>query len=160
MAARDMIPKVEGLSPMESVAQAHEESGYIANLLAARAYANNTNVVWDMTMANRDSAEQRVKELRDASYTDISGVFVDIPVETSIERALARHRRGMEQQASGEGFGGRYVPPSVIKASEVSTSVNRQNFDALRDGFDSWVMYDNSVAGREPQKVAGTGIWA
>lgn len=162
MAARDMIPKVEGLSPMESVALVHEESGYIANLLAARAYANNTNVVWDMTMGNRETAEQRVKELRDAGYTDIGGVFVDIPVETSVERALARHRRGMEKQAAGEGYGGRYVPPSVIRAntSETASSRNRENFDALRDGFDSWVMYDNSVAGREPQKVAGAGAWA
>jgi hypothetical protein len=162
MAARDMIPKVEGLSPMESVALVHEESSYIANLLAARAYANNTNVVWDMTMASRESTEARLKELRGAGYTDVSGVFVDIPVETSVERALSRHREGMEKQASGDGYGGRYVPPSVIRAntSETASSKNRENFDGLRESFDSWVMYDNSVSGREPQKVAGTGPWA
>ena len=87
---------------------------------------------------------------------------MDIPVETSVERALSRHREGMEKQAAGDGFGGRYVPPSVIRAntSETASSKNRENFDALRDGFDSWVMYDNSVAGREPRKVAGAGTWA
>lgn len=160
MAEKDMIPTVEGLSPMESVALVHEESSYIANLLAARAYANNTNVVWDMTMANRDSTEARLKELRGAGYTDISGVFVDIPVETSVERALSRHREGMEKQAAGDGYGGRYVPPSVIRAntSETASSKNRENFDALQGDFTSWVIYDNSVAGREPQKVgSGTG---
>jgi predicted ABC-type ATPase len=159
MAARDMVPAVEGLSPMEASALVHVESGYVANLLAARAYANNTNVVWDTTMGSRKRIEQRIKELRSSGYTEISGVFVDIPVETSAERAATRHRQGMAEQG---GLGGRYVPPSSIrsKTSDTSSSTNRDTFDALQPDFDSWVIYDNSVAGREPQKVAGSGTWA
>lgn len=161
MAARDMIPSVEGLSPMEASPLAHEESSHIANLLAARAYASNTNVVWDITMSREASVKKRIAEMRRAGYTRIDSVFVDIPVDVSAERALARHRRGMEQQAAGEGSGGRYVPPSLIRAmaSDTSSSANRDTFDTLKPSFDSWIVYDNSVAGQEPQKVADSGNW-
>lgn len=161
MAARGMVPSVEGLSPMEASPLAHEESSHIANLLAARAYASNTNVVWDITMSREASVKKRVAEMRSAGYSRIDSVFVDIPVDTSIERALARHRSGMQRQAAGEGNGGRYVPPSLIRAmsSDTSSSANRDTFDGLKSEFDSWVVYDNSVSGREPQKVAESGTW-
>jgi predicted ABC-type ATPase len=148
MAARGMIPKVEGLSPMETAALVHEESSHIASLLAKRAYAERKNVIWDITMASRGSVERRVQEMRAAGYDDLSAVFVDIPVETSVERALARHRRGMEDYRNGKGPGGRYVPPAIIRKNESSTasSANREVFDALRtaNDFDHWSLYDNS----------------
>lgn len=161
MAERDMVPTVEGLSPLEASALVHVESGHVANLLAGRAYANNTNVVWDTTMGSRTRIEARIAEMRDAGYGVIGGVFVDIPVETSVERAMSRHREGMAQQAAGKGFGGRYVPPSAIRAktSDTASSTNRETFDALKPKLDSWVIYDNSVAGREPKKVADSGNW-
>lgn len=161
MAARDMIPKVEGLSSMEASPLVHEESSHIANLLGARAYANNTNVVWDITMSREASVKRRAAEMRKAGYTDISGVYVDIPIETSVERALARHRQGLDQANAGNGNGGRYVPPALIRAmsSDQASSINRETFDKLKTQFDSWVIYDNAVAGREPKKIAGVGQW-
>jgi hypothetical protein len=161
MASKGMVPPVDGLSLMESSALVHEESSHIANMLAARAYAEKTNIVWDITMSRKASVEKRIAEMRAAGYTDVDAVFVDIPVETSVERALGRHRRGMEKAKAGDGLGGRYVPPSIIRqnSSDTSSSANRDTFDALQPEFDSWVVYDNSVAGREPQKIAGAGVW-
>lgn len=152
MVRRGLVPKVEGLSPMESSALIHEESSHITNLLAKRSYADRKNVIWDITMASRGSAQRRIDELRASGYKDLSAVFVDIPVETSVKRALARHRRGLATPN-----GGRYVPPSIIRknASATASSANREVFDSLRSRFDQWSVYDNSGTG--PQLVASSG---
>jgi predicted ABC-type ATPase len=162
MARQGLIPDVPGLSPMEASPLVHEESSHIANMLARRAYREGINVMWDITMSKRSSVEKRITELRENGYDEIDAVFVDIPVETSVERALARHRRGMESYRTGKGFGGRYVPPALIRAnaSAAASSANRETFDQLQEQFDSWVVYDNSVAGRDPERVDGVGRWA
>ena len=160
-AKRGMIPEVKGLSPMEASALVHEESSHVANMLAKKAYANKTNVMWDITMSSKPSVEKRIKEMAAHGYSKPDAVFVDIPVETSVSRALARHRSGMESFRNGEGPGGRYVPPNIIRKNSSSTasSANREVFNSLKDRFGSHVIYDNSVAGREPQKITGNGRW-
>ena len=66
--------------------------------------------------------------------------------------AQARHRHGLEDYRDGEGLGGRYVPPHVIRANADATwgSVNRGVFEDVKPQFDSWKLYDNSVDGRGP----------
>lgn len=158
MAERDMVPRLPGLSPMEASPLIHEESSHIANMLAQRAYADRRNVIWDITMSSQGSVEKRIADMRAKGYGTIDAVFVDIPVETSVERALARHRRGMEEyDAGGAGFGGRYVPPALIRrnASSKASSANREAFDALRASFDNWQLFDNS--GSAPKKVSAGG---
>lgn len=159
MAKRGMTPEIDGLSPMETAALVHEESSHIAQMLADRAYAQKKNLIWDITMASPESTEARIKRMRDTGYTDVDAVFVDIPVETSVQRALARHRRGMEAHRSGKGEGGRYVPPSIIREniSDTHSSKNRATFEGLKSQFNSWGVWDNS--GKAPEKVAGSGRW-
>ena len=103
-------------------------------------------------MARAGSVQKRIDEMRAAGYGKISAVFVDIPVETSVQRAAARHRRGLTTPE-----GGRYVPPAIIRSNAVSgaSSANRQTFDKLKGQFDQWALYDNSGAG--PVRVAGSG---
>jgi adenylate kinase len=155
MARRGLIPEVEGLSPMEASDLAHEESSVIAKRLAHRAYADDKNVIWDITMSTGASTGGRIDALRDAGYTKIHGVFVDIPVELSAKRAEARHRHDHDAYRNGEGMGGRYIPPEVIlsNADEVWGSTNRANFEQVKGRFDSWSRYDNSVDGRRPRLV-------
>ena len=73
-------------------------------------------------------------------------MFVEIPLETSVSRAIDRHRLGMEDFRAGKGQGGRYVPPAVIRshASPTASSKNREVFDSLRDRFGRWRLFDNS----------------
>jgi len=146
MARRGMIPKVDGLSPMEAADLAHEESSYIAKRLALRASAEGKNIIWDITMSSTESTEARIKELRDAEYTRIDGLFVDIPVEMSVERTDSRHREGHESYRSGKGLGGRYVPPEVITSQRDPewSCQNRRTYESVKDGFDNWSIYDNS----------------
>jgi hypothetical protein len=152
MARRGMIPEVDGLSPMERSVLVHEESSWIATNLANRAYAERKNVIWDITMSSFESAERRIDDLRAAGYSRLTGVFVDIPAEQSVQRALERYRAGMERYRSGEGQDGRYVPPNVILAQRTpeGQTVNRQVFETSKPRFDRWMVFDNSRDGETP----------
>jgi predicted ABC-type ATPase len=155
LAERGLIPDVEGLAPMERSPLVHEESAHVARRLADRAYGERKNVIWDITMSSRESAGRRIDDLRAAGYQEIVGVFVDIPAEKSVERALARHRHGLERYRAGEGLGGRYLPPDLILRQQApgGETVNRQVFEELKPRFDRWLLYDNSVDGRDPVLV-------
>ena len=131
MARRGMIPEVDKLSPMEASDLAHEESSYIAKRLALRAMAEGKNIIWDITMSSQESTEERINNLCDAAYERIEGVFVDIPPDISIARTESRHREGHEQWRSGQRFGGRFVPPEVIKR-QLDTEWGSQNGEPTR----------------------------
>jgi len=158
MGRRGLIPDVDGLSPMEASDLVHEESSYIAKRIARRAVAEGRNVIWDITMSTQDSTEERIDNLHAAGYS-VTGIFVDIPVETSVRRAEFRHRSGHEDFRAGVGQGGRYVPPEVIRAQadEDWGSQNRKTFEAVRHRFDQWSRYDNSVDFR-PAVLAETSL--
>ncbi len=155
LARRGMIPHVEGLSPMEATDLVHEESSYIARQLALRAQADGKNVIWDITMSSRASTERRISELRSSGYDHIEGIFVDIPVETSVDRADSRHREGHDSYQAGQGLGGRFVPPQVIRAQADPEwgSSNRKTFEVIKSHLDKWSVYDNSVEGGPPTVV-------
>lgn len=146
LARRDMIPPVPDLSPMEASDLVHEESSHIAKRLARHAQADGKNLIWDVTMSSKDSTEGRIRSLREAGYTRIEGIFVDIPVEISVTRADVRHREGHDDYLAGKGLGGRFVPEELIKAHADPdlSSINRKTFEAVKHHFDSWARYDNS----------------
>jgi predicted kinase len=154
MAKRALIPEVEGLSPMEASDLVHEESSHIAKMLAARATKDGKNVIWDITMSSPQSVRQRLDDLDNAGYST-AGIFVDIPIDVAVERADVRYRTGHEDFRAGNGSGGRYVPPEVIRAQadEDWGSVNRRTFEQFKPRFTEWAVYDNSVTGRDPQLV-------
>jgi Zeta toxin len=156
MAKRGLIPKVEGLSPMEASDLVHEESSYIARQLAQRAQADGKNMVWDITMSSLESTEKRINDLRADGYTSITGIFVDIPIDVSVTRADSRHRDGEDKYRAGEGLGGRFVPPDLItsRADEHWGSQNRRTFEDLKPRFDQWILFDNGVDHRDPVRIA------
>jgi hypothetical protein len=156
MAKRGLIPKVEGLSPMEASDLVHLESSHIAKQLALRARADGKNLIWDITMASREGTEKRISDLRADGYTSVSGIFVDIPIEVSLNRAESRHRDGEEDYRMGMGLGGRYVPPDFItsQADEHWGSQNRSTFEAIKPRLDQWTMFDNGVDHRDPIRIA------
>jgi predicted kinase len=146
MARRDMIPAVDGLSPMEASDLVHEESSYVARQLALRAQADGKNVIWDITMSSRESTERRISELHSYRYVWIEGIFVDIPVDTSVTRADSRHREGQDRYRGGEGMGGRLIAPEMIRAQTDPEwgSRNRRTFEEVKNHFDRWYRFDNS----------------
>ena len=150
MARRDMIPHVEGLSPMEASDLVHEESSYLARQLALRAHVDKKNLIWDITMSTEEKTVRRIEELRAAGYTQVDGLFVEIPIATSINRTDSRHREGHDLYCTGQGLGGRYVPPEVISRQEDVEwgSKNKKTFEAVKERLNDWSVYDNSVDGR------------
>jgi predicted kinase len=151
MARRGLIPEVGGLTPMEASDLVHEECSHIAKRVARRAEADGKNIIWDITMSSRESTERRITDLRADGYS-VDGIFVDIPVDTSVRRADARHREGYNDYLAGTGLGGRYVPAELIEAQADPDwgSKNRKTFEEVRHLFDHWSRYDNSVDGRPP----------
>lgn len=159
MIRRGMAPEIPGhpeLTPMERSALFHAESAYLADMLMERALASGRNVVIDATMGNKEAPLSRLARLRELGYS-VRGIFVDIPVSTSLERSAARYRWGMREWRDKRGSGGRPVPPRFItgQARPGGGSVNRQVFDELtREGvFDQAEVYDNS--GDAPRRVGG-----
>jgi hypothetical protein len=140
---------------MEASDLVHKESSYIARQLAARAQVDGKNLIWDIQLSSRESAEDRIDNLRTAGYERIDAVFVDIPIEVSLQRADARHRDGEEKYRSGIGLGGRYVPPEAVTVQADSEwgSKNRKAFEELKPSFNQWRRYDNSTDGGHPKLV-------
>jgi predicted kinase len=155
LAQRDLIPAIENLSPMEASDLVHEESSYIAKRLARRAQADGKNIVWDITMSSRASTEGRIESLRTSGYTQIDGIFVDIPITTSEARVEARYKLGQGEYHLSNGYGGRFVPPELIRshADPVWGSVNRKIFEEIKGQFSSWSIYDNSTDGHPPTLI-------
>jgi predicted ABC-type ATPase len=155
LAEEGLIADVPGLSPMETTVLAHDESSLLARRLALLAMSEGKNIIWDITLSSKDSAVGRVQELRAAGYEHIKGIFVDIPIETSLARSEARHRRGHDEYLNGKGFGGRYVPPEVItrQFDKDHGTANRRTFEEIKDNLSDWAIYDNSVDGRPPMLV-------
>ncbi|HUD39258.1 MAG TPA: hypothetical protein VMR14_20340, partial [Streptosporangiaceae bacterium] len=105
------------------------------------------------------SATARVDELRAAGYHRVEGIFVDIPIETSVTRAAERHRRGHDRYLNGDGLGGRYVSADIIRsqADPDYGSVNRRAFETIKDRLSYWAVYDNSVYGQQAVLVGESG---
>jgi zeta toxin len=147
LAKRGLLPELDGLSPMEASGLAHEESSYLAKQLALRAMADGKNLIWDVTMSSSSSTERRIDELRQSDYGHVTGIFVDIPIDTSLARAAERHRRGHDQFLDGTGMGGRYISPEAIRAQSDPEygSTNRHAFETVKTLFDDWAIYDDST---------------
>jgi hypothetical protein len=154
-----MVPEIAGLSPMEASDLVHEESSYIAKQLALRAMPEGKNLIWDITMASRESTEKRISVLRAAGYVAVEGIFVDIPVDVGIRRSEARHREGHDSYRAGHGPGGRFVPAEVIRSQADPDwgSRNRTTFEQIKPQLDAWLQCDNSVDGRAPVLVDSGG---
>jgi predicted kinase len=153
MAARSMIPHVEGLTPMEASTLVHQEAGSIADALAHRAMSDGRNVMWDVTMSNGQATEWAMSEMRKNGYRKIDGLFVDVPAAVSEARVQARWQDGVERWLGGDqtSYGGRYVPPSVTRRAHGTGDVStpRRTFESLKDGFSTWALYDNSSEGEQ-----------
>jgi predicted ABC-type ATPase len=152
MARRRLVPQIDGLTPMEATYLVHEETSHIAKRLGHLVYAAQKNVIWDVTMSRRSSVEERITTLRAGGYATVEGIFIDVPIDVSIQRADLRHRYGHEQFRMGISLGGRHVPAELIlaQADPELSSKNRRVFEELKLRLDCWSLYDNSVDGKAP----------
>jgi hypothetical protein len=115
MAARGLIPVMARLTPMDMADLAHAEAQFLAKRAGLRALADGRNLIWDISMASAPATHALLDTLRLAGYR-VEAFFAQLPVEESVRRADAAHRRGHDEYLSGRGFGGRYIRPEAIRA--------------------------------------------
>lgn len=155
MAAKGMIPKVDGLTPMEASPLVHMEATHITMLMTEIAIGRGMNIIHDTTMANVPVTKGKIEDLRKAGYKNVRAIFVDITPESSGERANKRHLRGHNEYLMGIGQGGRLLPKHLTEAQQTDNpdfnSKNAEGFVEMLDSgyFDSFEAYDNDVHGRE-----------
>lgn len=102
-------------------------------------------------MSSEGSVRERIALLKAEGYTEIRGLFVNVPLEVSLERAEARHRNGMNQYTRfNKGEGGRILPKEAVLSQKSNNpkfdSINAEIFAKLvREGvFTSSEAYDNA----------------
>lgn len=162
LATRGLIPEIPGhpeLTPMERSTLVHLEAMRIASMLAKKAYADKKNIIWDITMGTVTSTASHVNALRQHGYSDVSAIVVDVPPDVSRRRAYRRYGEDVNNYLAGKGHGGRYIPRKVLmdQHNGSGTSWGRQTLRQLRDKFDRWEIYDNSVDGGTPKLMKKSG---
>jgi len=115
MAARGLIPHVQGLSPMEAADLAHAEAQFLVKRLALRAVADGRDLLFDISFAALHAVESWLDALKLAGYST-QGIVAEITIEESVRRSAAEHRRGHDEYRQGRGYSGRYIPPEAIRA--------------------------------------------
>jgi Zeta toxin len=133
MAARGIIPLVEGLTPMDAADLVHTEAQYLAKRAGLRAMADGRNHIWDISMATRQATQALLDTLRLARYRT-EGLSADLTIEESVRRTNAAQRRGHDEYLAGRGLGGRYIPPEAIRA--LLAAITDARLSELLDGQD------------------------
>jgi hypothetical protein len=115
MAARGLIPRVAGLSPLDAVDElAHGEARYLAKRVGLLALTDGRNLLMDISLASPRAAEAWMYALRFADYT-VTAVFADIGVEEAVLRSDTAHQQGEQEYRRGRGYGGRRIPADAIR---------------------------------------------
>lgn len=156
LAARGVIPQLNGLSPMESSPLVHEESQHIADLITREALRRGKNVAVHTAMSDPDAVAAHVNRMRQAGHT-VHGVFVHTPPGKAADAARSRHRSGHESWRQEKSAGGRYVSPAVIRSAETApgSSVNADAFEKSKPLLGSWEHWD--AADGSGRKTASSG---
>lgn len=161
MAEKGLIPEVHGFSPMESSTLVHEEASHISKILAGRLMREKKNIVLDITMASEGSTARKVTDLTRAGYS-VQPVFVDVPLETSVNRAQSRYEEGMSEyvRKMGKTVGGRPLDARhILGQKSRGGRANSVNAEALvklasEGAFGKNVPYVfNNATGGEPRQM-------
>lgn len=165
MIADGVFPKIDGLSPMETVGAIHELSSFIAKMYTAETMKAGFNVIHDVTLGN-ERAAGKITGLLDKFGYESDAIFVDVSVGMSAKSQVKRHVRGLNALRAGEDTeGGRFVPTFVLEGAvprtKDSKSLNYEVFSGMRDSgaFRRWGVVNNENYRGEALAV-GTGAKA
>jgi hypothetical protein len=143
MARRGLIPVVPDRPPLAGAELVHTEAQHVAKRIGLAAVNDGWNVILDVTLASRPSAESWTYALRFSDYS-VTAVYAGLNIEESVRRAAAAYQQAEEEYRQGRGYGGRYLPPDAIRALDGPAAT------AARDSI-RW------VSGAEPASVTAGG---
>jgi len=139
-----LLARVDGIPKLTYQAGAyHAESNDILNRALKRAVAENRYVLYDGTMHSEGKIIKALGNFKKAGYYT-EAAFADLPMEKSIERAVARFL----------GKEGRFVDPIYV-ASNGTHNIN--NFNKLKKEFSEWRHWNTDVPYGETAKLKAAG---
>lgn len=158
LAEEGAVPEIDGLTPMESSTLVHLESSQLADEFLHRMGSQNKNIIYDFTCKNEETGKRRAKALENLGYdtSKMQYVFVDVKLETSLERTKSRYKYGLNKG----GVGGRYLPEDVLYKSKAQNpdkfhSRNAEAISALSKdkelNLPEPIVFDNS--GNKPKEL-------
>jgi Zeta toxin len=115
MAGRGLIPVADGQPPLAGAELVHTEAQHVAKRIGLVAVNDGWNIILDVTLASRPSAESWTYALRFGDYA-VTAVYAGLSTEESARRAAAAYQRDEDEYRQGRGYGGRYLPPDAIEA--------------------------------------------
>lgn len=138
--ADDFKEDLEGYNG-SNAALFHRESAYIADLLFDSAVDRKQNIILDGTLKTSGALDDggalgKIRDLKAAGY-DVDVRFVDVDVETAVDRSVMRFVT--REKNSGDG---RYVPPSFIRETGYKP---RETYERAKATglIDRWMKVDN-----------------
>lgn len=153
---KEKLPEYDGWN----AAYLHEESSHIADKLMAIAARTKRHIVYDGTMktygTDKSGTLGRIKTLSKAGYR-LEARFVDVDIDTSVDRAVNRFINGEKHDARKKNkVGGRYVPLRLIRkmAAPGGSTQPRETFNRLKSEFSAFEFIDNRSG---PKVLAASG---
>lgn len=138
------------LTPAERGVLLYSEASIVVERISKQLRKKGTNLIIDQTMTDLNVTRGRIKSIQTSGYNNIKAIFVNVDIETSKIRAIARWRKG--EEASG-----RFMSPSIIQKSshQHASSKNFVTFDTLKNEkmFNAWQIWDNNVTGKETTEI-------
>jgi len=131
----------------------HAESTAVAEAMRHICFAEGENVIIHGTLGSLDYLDDLFTDLDKYGYKDIIIYDVVVPVHQAVEQSLARWWAGRADES--ERLGGRFVPPSAIRAyypgspTRPTSSANARRLAARAERM-GWRV-DIRVAGRHAE---------
>lgn len=141
------IPEYQGfkeIDPMNAAGRVHAESSDVTKQVLTATINGGYDLCYDTTTSNSTKTGANIDRLSAAGYkTD--ALFIDIPVETAIERADIRARTSDDPINRG-----RFVPESNIRENHAASA--RVFLDTIKDNPSVGLkqVYDNSQPKGQP----------
>lgn len=143
-AIKNLLAQADGFKDVGWRASAyHNEADKVLKQLMKIAQENNMNILYDGTMKTYDKMKDIIKLYGNKGY-GFEMAFADLPIEKSMERAMARFM----------GSSGRFVDPLYIATHQ---RYNVNTFKKLKQyygkHFDNWYHYNTDVPFGDPAKL-------
>ena len=135
---KELLAEADGVDLRWRAALYHVESKQIVNRIRKLAIKQNRHILYDATMKSTEKFIQKIEGYKKAGYK-VTAAFADLPIEQSMERAIARFF----------GESGRFVDPIYISTHG---NQNIATFNELisRKLLDAWTQYNTNVPYKTP----------
>jgi HK97 family phage portal protein len=163
------IPEYGGLKeidPANAAGRVHAESSDVTKQALAATINGRYDLCYDTTTSNSDKASANIGVMKEAGY-EVNALFVDIPLQTAIERADLRARESTDPINKGRFVGESYIRENHAQAASVFVNNIKDNPNVgLKQVWDNsqprgespTLIYERQGMGEE--KIYDSKLWS